>query len=299
MDNWGSEMASSLPLCPVDLLVFAPHPDDEILGTAGVIMEAIACGKRVHVVYFTNGDGYPEAATLLWGKRPEAFGPADYLELARIRQQEALAAAALIGLRPQDLTFLGYPDAGLDQVWATTGTMPPFQQKFTQRKATYGTLVPDFHTQRYRCPAPYRKACALGDAKELIRLLQPQNIYVTDAADTHPDHRATHDFVMEAITQLSYTGRVYTYLIHSGKESNWPWPRGITPERPFAAHEVEGQLIPMNVPWPPPVRQPLSMGQSYCKWRALLAYRSQIPVEPEFLQSFIKCEEIFWLPNQC
>lgn len=292
---YGEELR--LKIHPVDLLIFAPHPDDEILGTAGTIMDAIACGKRVHVVFFTNGDGYPEAATLLFGKPPEELGPAHYLELARIRQQEALTAAAMIGLRPQDLTFLGYPDAGLGRVYATTGAMPPFQQRFTQRQATYGGLVPDFHSMYYGCPAPYRKACALGDTKALITMLQPHEIYVTDAADTHLDHAAAHAFVMEAILQTGYTGALYTYLIHSGAESQWPWPRGITPELPFEAHLVEGHRVPLNVPWPPPIRRPLTLAQAYCKWQALLAYRTQIPVEPEFLQSFIKCEEIFWTPN--
>ncbi|OCT15962.1 hypothetical protein A8709_10095 [Paenibacillus pectinilyticus] len=300
LDKWDGMRGTGWPLrlCPVDILVFAPHPDDEILGAAGIMMEAVACGKRVHVVFFTNGDGYPEAATRLFNKPPEALGPADYWELARIRQQEATTAAARIGLRPQDLTFLGYPDAGLDRVFATTREMPPFQQRFTERQATYGALVPDFHTQRYGCPAPYRHACALGDTKALIYALQPKEIYVTDAADTHLDHAAAHAFVMEAVTQLHYQGAVYTYLIHSGVETQWPWPRGITPEQPFEAHWADGHRIPMHVSWPPPIRRPLSMGQAYCKWQAMLAYRSQIAVEPEFLQSFIKCEEIFWLPKR-
>ncbi|MNQ91120.1 glucosamine-6-phosphate deaminase-like protein [compost metagenome] len=298
MNPWNGTGHAVAGRSPVDLLIFAPHPDDEILGTAGTIMDAIACGKRVHVVFFTNGDGYPEAATLLFNEHPDKLGPVHYLELARIRQIETMAAAALIGLRPQDLTFLSYPDAGLSRVYTTTGAMPPFQQRFTQRQATYGALVPDFHTQVYGCPAPYRKACALGDTKALIAMLQPKEIYVTDAADTHPDHAASHAFVMEAASQLGYTGMIYTYLIHSGSESQWPWPRGITPELPFEAHMEDGHRVPLHVPWPPPIRRPMTLGQAYCKWQALLAYRSQIPVEPEFLQSFIKSEEIFWTPNR-
>ncbi|MDR6554347.1 PIG-L family deacetylase [Paenibacillus qinlingensis] len=297
IDDWSGASSPPVGLCPVDLLIFAPHPDDEVLGTAGTIMNAIACGKRVHVVFFTNGDGYPEAATLLFNKRPEELGPSHYLELARVRQYETLQAAALIGLRPQDLTFLSYPDSGLDRVFTTTGATPPYQQRFTKQQTTYGALVPDFHSQYYGCPAPYRKACALGDTKALITLLQPKEIYTTDAADTHPDHGAAHAFVMEAASQLGYTGTIYTYLIHSGPESQWPWPRGVTPTLPFEAHLAEGQRYPMHVAWPPPIRRSMTQGQSYCKWQALLAYRSQIPVEPEFLQSFIKCEEIFWLPQ--
>ncbi|NOU73106.1 hypothetical protein GC098_17055 [Paenibacillus sp. LMG 31458] len=289
--------SSNLRPYPVDILVFAPHPDDEILGTAGIIMQAIAAGKRVHVVFFTNGDGYPKAASYLLHKRPEELGPADYLELSRVRQLEAYNAAALIGLSPMDLTFLGYPDAGLDRVYNTVGNIP-YQQPFTQRSSTYGMLTPDFHSLVYGYPAPYRKDSALRDTMTLISIMQPSEIYVTDAADGHLDHKAANAFVMEAVSLLHYPSTVYTYVIHSGPDSQWPWPRGITPEQPFQAHEFEGKRIPLYLPWPPPVRQPLNLAQAYCKWRALLAYRSQIAVDSEFLQSFIKCEEIFWLPER-
>ncbi|WNR44969.1 PIG-L deacetylase family protein [Paenibacillus roseipurpureus] len=297
MDKWNEAFISQLQSRPVDILVFAPHPDDEILGTAGSILKATGCGKRVHVVFFTNGDGYPSAAARLFNKQRHQLLPSDFLELARIRQYEAITAAARIGLRPIDLTFLGYPDAGLDQVYLTTKGMPPYEQPLTKRQATYGKLMPDFHSQLYGCHAPYRKACALSDTKVLIQALQPKEIYVTDAADTHRDHQAAHAFIMEAAADLGYKGCIYTYLIHGGIDSQWPWPRGITPKRPFESHTHDGHVYPMDVPWPPPFRCQLTQGQTYAKWQALLAYRSQMAIDAEFLTSFIKCEEIFWLPD--
>lgn len=63
---------------PIDLLVFAPHPDDETLGTAGEIMRSVAAGKRVHVVIFTNGDGYPRAASQMLKKNIDELRPEDY-----------------------------------------------------------------------------------------------------------------------------------------------------------------------------------------------------------------------------
>src|SRR5690348_2971293 len=77
---------------PADILVFAPHPDDESLGCAWIILEAVSAGKRVHVVLFTNGDGFPIAASAVLKKAPEALVARDYLELGRIRQQEVLSA---------------------------------------------------------------------------------------------------------------------------------------------------------------------------------------------------------------
>ncbi|MDD2752711.1 MAG: PIG-L family deacetylase, partial [Candidatus Omnitrophica bacterium] len=38
------------------VLVLAPHPDDEAIGCAGIIQEALAKNANLHVVYLTNGD---------------------------------------------------------------------------------------------------------------------------------------------------------------------------------------------------------------------------------------------------
>ena len=43
------------------ILIIAPHPDDEILGFAGIIYGAMKLGKDVKIVIVTNGDGYGSA----------------------------------------------------------------------------------------------------------------------------------------------------------------------------------------------------------------------------------------------
>src|SRR5215212_7079847 len=77
-----------------DILVFAPHPDDESLGCAWIILQAVSAGKRVHIVLFTNGDGFPLAASSVLKKAPESLVAHDYLELGRLRQQEVFTAIA-------------------------------------------------------------------------------------------------------------------------------------------------------------------------------------------------------------
>jgi LmbE family N-acetylglucosaminyl deacetylase len=62
-------------LLPVDVLVCAPHPDDETVGTAGVIQHAVAAARRVRVVFVTNGDGYPRAAAALLDKPLSDLAP--------------------------------------------------------------------------------------------------------------------------------------------------------------------------------------------------------------------------------
>ncbi|PFN98557.1 hypothetical protein COJ85_20980 [Bacillus sp. AFS076308] len=278
---------------PIDLLIFAPHPDDETLGTAGVIMRSVAAGKRVHIVFFTNGDGYPRAASKLLNKNIDELRPEDYFELARVRQFEVNTASAELGLKPSDITFLGYPDAGLDRVYMSVGP-EPFQQRFTLMRNTYGMVYPDYHSLVYGVPAPYLKKFALTDTMDLIRCLQPKEICVTDGADEHPDHQAAYLFVRDAVRATDYKGLVYTYLVHSGPDTEWPWPRGITPGLPFEAHQYKGERIPRFVLWPPPVRMPMTEAEALKKLKAIRAYRSQLATDREYLESFIKNEEIFW-----
>ena len=38
------------------IIIFAPHPDDEILGCAGLIQKVLKKKGKVWIVYLTNGD---------------------------------------------------------------------------------------------------------------------------------------------------------------------------------------------------------------------------------------------------
>ena len=38
------------------ILIVAPHPDDEVLSSGGLIQKAVKSGKSVHIIYLTNGD---------------------------------------------------------------------------------------------------------------------------------------------------------------------------------------------------------------------------------------------------
>jgi LmbE family N-acetylglucosaminyl deacetylase len=286
-----------------DLLVFAPHPDDESLGCAGVILQAVAQGKTAKVVVFTSGDGFPPAAAALTGKPIEKLIPADYRELGRRREMEVANAIAKLGMRPNDLILLGYPDEGLDYLYRHSGKTP-YRSKFTDATRTYAIVQQDYRSAMHGAPAPYSHTAVLADVVELIKLLAPSEIYVTNKFDGHPDHQAAYWFVHDAVALASYHGEFYTYLIHGpdGAEGEWPWPHAITPLLPFAAHQFKGMQIPQDLPWPPPRRVPLTPRQAQEKLEAIRAHLSRenaasrklMPGERESLESFVKSEEIFW-----
>ena len=65
----GNETLTAYPA----LLVLAPHPDDEVLGFAGLVDAYLRAGKPVTVVVTTDGDAYCEACRF-W-KNSSVTGP--------------------------------------------------------------------------------------------------------------------------------------------------------------------------------------------------------------------------------
>jgi LmbE family N-acetylglucosaminyl deacetylase len=80
-------------------VVLSPHPDDETLGTGGLLTAACATGQRADVVIITDGAGsHPRSKKY----------PAE--RLIALRQAEVEAAGALLGLGPDSVRHLGLPD---------------------------------------------------------------------------------------------------------------------------------------------------------------------------------------------
>ena len=288
-----AELSGGRQLGPVDALIFAPHPDDEVIGTAGVIQQLLERGKHVRVVFATNGDGSSKAASQLFRKAAASLRDSDYVRLARRRQQEAIAADAKLGLSKPDLVFLGYPDAALAAVYANTGN-DPVRSPTTGRTATYGPFETDYHTLAHGRPAAYTRDAALVDFGEVLGDSRATQVYVTDPADQHPDHVATYNFVHDALVAASPHETLLTFLVHNGP--GWPRPTGPTPDSQFESLSVDGTVYPTGVTWPPPIRVPLDPGQSTRKLAALDTVFSQIASQKDrlYLESFVKSEEVFW-----
>jgi LmbE family N-acetylglucosaminyl deacetylase len=80
-------------------IVVAPHPDDESLACGGLIADACRQGLRGKVIVVSDGAGsHPNS---------KAYPP-DRLRL--LREAEARQAGAELGLKLEDMLFLGLPD---------------------------------------------------------------------------------------------------------------------------------------------------------------------------------------------
>src|SRR6187399_449496 len=87
-----------------EVLVLAPHPDDETFGCGGTIRMLADRGVAVDVAFLTRGEHGLEG-----GNR----SPREHRELAEAREREATSACAVLGTR--DVTFLGGSDTRLSE----------------------------------------------------------------------------------------------------------------------------------------------------------------------------------------
>lgn len=278
------------------IVVFAPHPDDEVIGCAGVIMQELARGTPVKVVAITSGDGFPEAAAGVTHKPVNQVGPDDFLALSRFRQMQSRTALGILGGNAEDLILLGYPDGELGNLYNSTGDKV-IRQQFTKKNETYALIQKDYHSSVHGKPAPYQRNSVLGDLVELLTTLHPTEIYVTDETDGHIDHRAAFWFLRDAAKQAGYKGAFYTFLVHGLPA--WPFPTGVTPDQPFESRKVDGEVVPRGLPWPPPRRVPLTLEQAQRKLKSIQAHNIPVVGMPEHqaeMESFVKSEEVFWTP---
>lgn len=246
----------------LDLLVFAPHPDDEVLGCAGIMAQALRNNKRVGVVVLTNGGGFPRAASVVTGKEEGQLVPADFVELAAERQRQSIRGLRHVGVPLSNLIFLGYPDSGLAKIYRAQQDSV-YRQRFTGRDSTYGPETADYHSTRHGRPSPYTRAAIISDITEILTFRKPREIYVTHEVDTHSDHQAAFWFVRDAAIAARFAGDLYTYVNHGDSH-----PAG--------------------------VMRRISLTPADLDKKRLAIREHQIPIVHDQLQSYAKAEELFW-----
>ncbi len=118
-----------MTLKPAQVMVFTPHPDDAESAVAGSVARWICEGKDVIYVVCTNGDKGSNDITM------------EQEELARILEQEQLAAAKLLEVR--EVIFLRYPDQTLEDT-------PEFRKKIVR-------LIRMYQPETVVTADPYRR----------------------------------------------------------------------------------------------------------------------------------------------
>lgn len=233
----------------IDILVFSPHPDDETIACGGSISKAIKENKKVKIVFLTNGDAYPESASIWLKKKAERLVPQDYIVFGKERKKEALGAVKTLGIGEKDAIFLNYPDNKLFSLW--------MQEELPGKKL-------------------YSKRNLLNDIKKILSDYQPKKIYLPHPADNHKDHQATTLFVYLVLKEL-----------RNADKSN-SWLDSLEPSYYLVHRDANDNLFQL------PARSEEIVDFKQQKLKALSQYHTQVTSDKEFLDSFIKDNELFW-----
>lgn len=247
------------------VLVIAPHPDDEVLATGGVIQEHLRKGHIVKVLLVTCGDGQ-RRGLLLPSKH--------FLRLGERRYRESLKALQIIGVHEKRVIALGYPDRSLTHLRAESSQ--PYTSPYTK-----ACTVP--YEWAYRPGAPYTHEALLADLHEIIIKERPHAIYLPHPRDRHGDHHAVYLFTHTVLRESGLHPHLRHYLIHYG---TWPLPAGRCLDKPL----LPPRSLQLGAQW---VAHELRAEQLERKCHAIRCYRSQLHYIEDHLFSYARRNELF------
>lgn len=227
---------------PKRIIVFSPHPDDDVISMGGTLIRLCDQGHTVHVAYQTSGSiavwdddakrfanfatqfakafGVEGAALkkildvensvedFIANKSPaEVDSPAVQKIKGLVRQTEARAGARFAGVRPDRIHFLDLP----------------FYETGAVKKNPLGTE--DIHI-----------------VTEFLQRVKPQQIYAAgDLSDPHGTHRVCLKAILTALTQLHQQGVEWVaecvVWLYRGAWQEWE-PERIEMAVPMSPHEL-------------------------------------------------------------
>lgn len=139
-------------------LFVSPHDDDIVLGGGLIFQAGIAEGAQLHAAVVTDGRmGYCRL-----DQRDS---------IAKIRTEEARQSFAILGLAPERIYFLGYPDNHLS------------------------TCTGAFIANGESGHAEEQVGMQIAFTR-LLRRVRPTRVFVPTSSDLHPDHRIVHEQLM-------------------------------------------------------------------------------------------------------
>jgi LmbE family N-acetylglucosaminyl deacetylase len=255
------------------LLVVSPHPDDEALCCSGVIQRVVRAGGRVSIVWLTNGDG--SELDLLVVEKSLFLRPSKLRDLAVRRMQESRDAAAILGVPPERLYFLGYPDRGISQL-INDHYITPYRSKFTA-----STVVP--YSAAFSPGHAYTGLNLEHDFESVLDRAHPTLVLAPSPRDSHPDHRSTAVVAIRALARRNELPKLRYWIVHGGEF--WPTPRGYEPDL-----QLESPPLGHGLSQTPFELEP---AEEQRKRLAISAYHTQMEVMSSFLLSFVRTNELY------
>ncbi|MSR49164.1 MAG: glucosamine-6-phosphate deaminase [Gemmataceae bacterium] len=233
MDTICNEPAGNLKKT---ILVFSPHPDDDVISMGGTLIRLVEQGHKVFVAYMTSGNiavfdhdawrftDYAAAfnslfkidekqthqvkervRTFLDKKSPGQSDSDDLLKIkSLIRETEARAAALACGIPPEQLEFMNL------------------------RFYRTGTIA--------KAPIHFED---IDDIQNLIKKLNPFQIYVAgELSDPHGTHRVCAEAIFEAVRRARTKGDTSEIWLYRGAWEEWE-PQDLERVVPLGPEELE------------------------------------------------------------
>ncbi|GHM98682.1 glucosamine-6-phosphate deaminase [Cytophagales bacterium WSM2-2] len=203
------------------VLIFSPHPDDDIISMGGTFQRLVDQGHEVHVAYQTSGN--------IAVADDEALR---FIEFMRdFNQKFSLTNEPIDKLYYEANGFLQKKRTGekdTDEVRAIKGLIRVSEAKNTCRFV--GVAPENIHFLNmpfYETGAVQKKPLSEEDfsvVTELIRKIKPHQIYAAgDLADPHGTHKVCLDAVIEALKRLKgepFMKDCWTWL-YKGAWAEW------------------------------------------------------------------------------
>jgi len=258
------------------ILLFVPHPDDEIAACYKIIKYAIDMKLDILVVIVTNGDGIGaiDLRNKVFRRAPEYF-----IRTGNIRREEAIRVLTGIGLSKENIIFLGYPDRHILKLWTENwDENRPLKSRSTLADASC-------YTGTYSLGTPYTGTNLQKTIEQIIVGFAPTYVFFPDYNDNHVDHMALSFFVKYTLYKIDYKFFEYTYLVHKGL---WPFPpckmKRLELHPPRCLRKVPMKWYSIY----------LSREEIEEKLQSLLLYKSQLSnfILRNYLFSFIRKNEI-------
>ena len=166
------------PIAKADVVVFAARPGDALVSAYATIRQAVAQGKRVVVVFVTDGDAQTVVARGLADLPADATpSPRQYLHGAAVLQEFALKVAeSSFGLTWEDVFFLSYPDGILHQLVEESPDQA-IRSPFTGKDGVHDPNVTPYRILRTGHGFPYTFNFVLRDLNDVLVELNPREIY--------------------------------------------------------------------------------------------------------------------------
>jgi len=222
------------------VLVFSPHPDDDVISMGGTLTRLVEQGHRVHVAYMTSGNIAvfdhdarrfidfvsefnrffhidPDQTEglrarmydFLCSKTPGQPDSDDLLNVKKlIRATEARAAALACGIPPEQLEFM-------DLRFYRTGTIA-------------------------KAPIHLQDIC---DIVALLERLRPSQVYVAgEMSDPHGTHRVCADAVFKSVREVKSRGQQFEVWLYRGAWEEWE-PHEIERVVPLSPSDLERKKL--------------------------------------------------------